>query len=233
VAVATSAKANGTATNSGSNAITVSTGPITVDPGESIIIFHCNFNSIGLPANSTISDSDGRLSWTEINPTAWKFDTGANPRLRTQAWIARNNFGSQISTIVTASNGGGGAKTTAIAAIGITGNSTQITNFSGAATNASGDPAPSLASAPAASSAVVGCGLFVGSSVPTAPAGFSELQAIAVAASRQMETIHVDASPAQSAAWSTGNTTALGVLIEVPAATAAANQSAFMQMFDL
>lgn len=226
MAVATAAKANGT--GSSGTTVTASTGTVSIDPGESVLVFFASFRStIGPAAAATISDTAG-VSWTEVNPGGWTLNFGTNPFIRIQAWVTRNNSGSTISTTVTCtSTTASGTLSSGIAAVGITGNSTTITNF-GSSANAAGDPAPSMANAPAATSAAVGFGAFTGSVVLSAPTGFTELQAFQAASVRRFQTIHDDSSPAQTATWSSTDTNSLGVLIEIPIASAAANQSAFM-----
>lgn len=226
MAVATSAKANGTG---GSATLSCSTGLVSVANGETLIAFYVGYRSIGGMPTATIADTAG-LTWTEINAGGWTYDPGSNPRILIQAFWAKNTTGATVNTTITCTGGSSsGTLSSGVGVIGITGNGTAFTNFA-QGTNAAGDPAPSLPSAPATGSAVVGCAAFAGSVAITPPTGFAELQEFqAGSTSRLVETISDDTSPAQSATWSTTNTNASAVLIEVPVPPAGSNK--FFQLF--
>ena len=89
-------------------------------------------------------------------------------------------------------------------------------------TDSAGDPTVTLGSAPAASSTVIGWLAAAGSTAVTPPSGYTELDDQVFSSDLRVEVVYDAASAATSAAWTTGNTRGIGLLIEVQEASGAA-----------
>jgi hypothetical protein len=219
LAVATSLKttAFGSGVSTPPTAAVATTSSIAIAAGETVMVASVESANTTVGSAHTISDTQS-LSWTQIG-TGWTYDNGTNPRERVHIWWYQNNTGSTVNTAVTVTGNTGLSTDVGVTVAGITGNNTTFTNTI-QANSTTGDPAPSLGSAPASTSAVLGFGIFSGSGTAiTAPTGWTELTHFNPsngARSRNAYSIHDDTTPAQSATFSTANSNATFVLVEIP-----------------
>jgi hypothetical protein len=204
------AKTNhGSAVNTAGSPVT--TASFTPANGELLVVFGHN-KAAATPAKPAITDSLG-LSWTEV------VDGDEGSRVRTTCYIAVAT-GSAMTVTSTAS----GATQSSVHVVGYTGAATTITNFNSGSDSA-GDPAVTLGVSPSTGSAVVGSCAFNGGNNVTPPTGFAELYE-STQASYRSETASDETSPSGTMTWSTSNTNAAAVVVEVKEASSGATGTA-------
>lgn len=186
--------------------VAATTGSFTVTAGEAIYVF------VGATGNNpvsqmTISDSQS-LTWTPFSQTN-VYEPGGNPEMRIQGWRAVSN-GNSMTVTITPGATAPAAFTIHGASISSADSDVTNTGFNG---NTAGDPAPSLTSAPDASSTVLGFACMAGGSAISPPTNYTELSETTSTA--RGELVYDAASAAQSATWSSSNNNACALLIEV------------------
>jgi hypothetical protein len=206
----------GTPTHAGSGTGTTSavTGSFTPAADSRLIFAVGARKNAGVPAQPTITDSLGSLTWTEIADAQNNF--GADPDIRLRVFYSTSVGGSPSSMTVTGSCADGA--TTTVNGFAITGSDTDFSNFATAANSSSGDPSCTLPNTPAA--LIAGFMVAAGAAAVTPPTGFSELHEL-VSGNLRPESCYDDSSPTTGAhTWSSTNGNSAGVVFEIKEAAA-------------
>jgi hypothetical protein len=194
-----------------------STASFSVTSGHHIFVAVASRKTASLHSALTLSNSQ---SLTQTSVIDASYDAGTNGRLRLQVWRLISNGASMT---VTATPGATATDSFGIHVTSISGASTDIANAA-SNNNSSGDPAPSLGSAPAASSTVLGWGIWNNASAISPPTNYTELNEFFTFSETNypLQTVYDAGSAAQSATWSSSGNSIAG-LLEVKTSSTAYN----------
>lgn len=162
-------------------------------------------------AKGTVSDTQS-LTWTEVADFSGTDPGAANRWLRITVYSAIAN-GS--ATVITGSSAG--AQKTTVEALTYSGAGSPSANVAGNE-SATGDPSVNL-STPAAGSGVFGAHIAHGTGNLDVPSGYAEIIAQDYASpNTKVQVVWDNTSPSSTLTWSTNNTPALAIAVEVPEA---------------
>lgn len=207
LAIGTLQEAGRAANATNSTATTASFTPNASPSRLFATVWQINDNSTVTLA--TVTDSIG-LTWTK------QYDTetvliGSGYHCRSSIWTAEITGAAAAMTVsATLPTNIGGA----VSVVQMTNTQAAIINAA-YAVSATGDPAPSLPTAPAANSTVIVSSLMNGNGAVNTPTGFTNASTLAVTSPFMVNTFFDQSSPAQSATLNTTNMLSGAIIFEV------------------
>lgn len=187
----------------------ITTASFTPTLGATLLAFGASRSS-SLPGAIGLTPS--ALTWTPL--IAGLFDNGSGVRVRARAWAAVASSAPSMTVRIDST----GAAKCGLMMVEITGAAGAPPNVA-VADDVNGDPSMTLGSAPLASSTGITFLAAAGSNAVSAPSGFTELDEQTFNTDLKLELAYDAGSPGTSAAYSTTNARAVGIYVEVVAAT--------------